>query len=242
MSNPNTTVSRYSEEDLAIFKEKVVSKLAEAKDYLQSIQEQIDNINDSISGDGDWMDDTGSLGDLEMLQIMLRRQQNFIVDLENALLRIHNKSYGICVVTGELIEKKRLLAVPTTTKSVAAKNTAPPPVTPAAKRSSSASAINNDDDDEETEKKPAPVRERKEPVIITKVIRKVNPNAPADATRKLDDDDDDDVFDDDFLDLDIDDADDDDDGADDDFDTNSKIKYVDPDTLDEQEDDEGIDY
>lgn len=228
MSNPNNTVSRYSEEDLAMFKEKVEAKLVEAKDYLNSINEQIENINETLSGDGDWMDDTGSLADLEMLQIMLRRQQNHIVDLENALLRIHNKSYGICAVTGELIEKKRLLAVPTTTKSVAAK-VLTPPTGSAAKRA--AAAVANDDDDDETEKKAPPVKERKEPVIITKVIRKVNPNAPAPDKRKADDDDDDLGFDDDFLDI------DDNDDDDDDFDNDNKISYVDPDSLEDRADD-----
>lgn len=228
MSNPNNTVSRYSEEDLAMFKEKVEAKLVEAKDYLNSINEQIENINDTLSGDGDWMDDTGSLADLEMLQIMLRRQQNHIVDLENALLRIHNKSYGICSVTGELIEMKRLLAVPTTTKSVAAKVHTPPANAAAAKRA----AAQDDDDDDETEKKAPATKERKEPVIITKVIRKVNPNAPVPDKRKADDDDL--GFDDDFLDLDLDDN-DDDDG--DDFDNDNKISYVDPESLEDRADD-----
>ena len=57
-----------------------------------------------------------------MLQTMANRQKKHLQDLENALIRVENKSYGICVVTGQLIDKKRLLAVPTTTKSLEAKN------------------------------------------------------------------------------------------------------------------------
>lgn len=49
------------------------------------------------------------------------RQRKHVIDLQNALLRVHNKSYGICCITGELIDKRRLLAVPTTTKSLAVK-------------------------------------------------------------------------------------------------------------------------
>ena len=52
---------------------------------------------------------------------MANRLRKYVVDLKNALLRIHNKSYGICSLTGQLIDKKRLLAVPTTTKGVVAK-------------------------------------------------------------------------------------------------------------------------
>lgn len=56
-----------------------------------------------------------------MLNNMAIRQRMYIKDLENALIRIRNKSYGICSISGQLIDKKRLLAVPTTTKSLEAK-------------------------------------------------------------------------------------------------------------------------
>jgi RNA polymerase-binding transcription factor DksA len=71
------------------------------------------------------MDDSSTNNDVEMLNNMAIRQRRFIQDLENALIRIQNKVYGVCTVTGELIDKKRLLAVPTTTKSLAAKTQAP---------------------------------------------------------------------------------------------------------------------
>ncbi|PSR12870.1 MAG: hypothetical protein DA408_10785 [Bacteroidetes bacterium] len=225
MSKQPSVVNRYSDQELQFFKEKIEAKLREAKDYQVSINEQIDNINETLSEEGDWMDDTASLTDLEMLQMMRHRQQKHIIDLENALQRIHNKSYGICIVSGELIDKKRLLAVPTTTKSLASKNLA--------------ATVNDrqtrDDDDDEDAPKPA-VREKKEPVIITKVIRKVNPNAPDAGSLKVKDsfmdgdDDDDDGFDD--LDMDLDDSDDLDDIDDSE---GSKVTYVDPNELEESD-------
>ncbi len=53
-----------------------------------------------------------------ILQAMANRQRRYVMDLQNALQRIHNKSYGICSVTGQLIDKRRLMAVLTTTKSL----------------------------------------------------------------------------------------------------------------------------
>ena len=59
--------------------------------------------------------------DRDYLSRMTDRQNRFIRDLESALLRIKNKTYGICSVTGQLISKQRLKAVPHTTKSIKAK-------------------------------------------------------------------------------------------------------------------------
>jgi RNA polymerase-binding transcription factor DksA len=150
MSKQPSVVNRYSDQELQVFKEKIEAKLQEAKEYQLSINEQIDNINETLSEEGDWMDDTASLTDLEMLQMMRHRQQKHIIDLESALQRIHNKSYGICIVSGELIDKKRLLAVPTTTKSMASKNQA-----------STAAERHNKDDDDDDDAPKAPVRKRK---------------------------------------------------------------------------------
>jgi RNA polymerase-binding transcription factor DksA len=77
--------------------------------------------NTSDEHGGDWVDDSSINNDVEMLNNMAIRQRVHIQDLQNALVRIKNKSYGICIITGELIDKRRLLAVPTTTKSMAAK-------------------------------------------------------------------------------------------------------------------------
>lgn len=115
---------RYADEELNGFRLLIEGKLEEAKKQLDTLQEQILEITE-IAGDehgGDWMDDSNVNNDVEMLNTMAIRQRKYIKDLENALVRIKNKTYGICVITGELIDKRRLMAVPTTTKSVLAKN------------------------------------------------------------------------------------------------------------------------
>ena len=116
-----SNTKRYSDEDLAVFKEKIDKKLKNTRQDLAFLQKQIEELSESSGDVGDRMDDTSNANDLTMLYNMASRQIKHIRDLENALTRIHNKNYGICVVTGELIDKKRLLAVPATTKSLAAK-------------------------------------------------------------------------------------------------------------------------
>ena len=112
---------RYSDEELALFKIRIEQKLEKASSDLAFLMEQVQDITDAKEDDGDLMDDVSYNNDLEMLYTMVNRHQRHIRDLENALLRIRNKSYGICMVTGELIDKRRLMAVLTTTKSLAAK-------------------------------------------------------------------------------------------------------------------------
>ena len=117
------TVVRYSDAELKEFKALIESKLEIAQTQQNSLQEQIMEIAEN-SGDDygvDWVDDSNTGNDVEMLNNMAIRQRRYIQDLQNALIRIRNKVYGVCTVTGELIDKKRLMAVPTTTKSVAAK-------------------------------------------------------------------------------------------------------------------------
>jgi len=174
MSN---TVVRYSDGELAEFKALIEKKLANAEEQLNSLQEQILEITENTSDEhgGDWMDDSSINNDVEMLNNMAIRQRRYIKDLENALVRIRNKTYGICSVTGELIDKKRLLAVPTTTKSLQAKTQEQ---NPAPERRATG-----------TERPaPKPTGEKK---VITKIIRKSStkpaPPRPAD----FDDDDDD---------------------------------------------------
>ncbi|MBV6440403.1 MAG: RNA polymerase-binding transcription factor DksA [Saprospiraceae bacterium] len=117
---------RYSDEDLQEFKVLIEEKLALAQEELNTTQRQIDDLNENGFNQqgGDWYDDSTAHTDLEMMQRMLTRQQRHVQDLKNALLRIHNKTYGICTVTGNLIEKERLRLVPHATKSVDGKNIA----------------------------------------------------------------------------------------------------------------------
>jgi len=114
---------RYSDKELNAFKTFIEGKLEKSNKDLEFTLGQIENLTEARDNEGDWMDDTSSMSELEMLYTMANRSRKHIRDLENALLRIKNKSYGICVVSGTLIDMKRLMAVPTTTKSLAAKNT-----------------------------------------------------------------------------------------------------------------------
>ncbi len=176
--NVNTT-ARYSDSDLEEFRVIVAKKLETAVEELSYLQEQILEITENSGDDhgGDWMDDSSTNNDIEFLNNMAIRQRKYIQDLENALIRIKNKTYGICLTTGHLIEKRRLLAVPTATKSVEAKT---------------AEAI---EAPKKIEKAPLSLEqaEKKEklppaaPKIITKVIRK--PKAPVKPVNVDDDDD-----------------------------------------------------
>lgn len=116
-------VVRYSDADLEEFKVLIDTKLERATTHLNDLQEQILEITENTSDEhgGDWVDDSSINNDVEMLNNMAIRQRMYIQDLENALVRIKNKTYGICSISGQLIDKRRLLAVPTTTKSLAAK-------------------------------------------------------------------------------------------------------------------------
>ncbi len=112
---------RYSEADLAIFKAAIEKKLAKAERQLASLDAQLKETTLNKGSQSDWVEDSSSSANLRLLDTMANRLRKHVVDLKNALLRIHTKSYGICSLTGQLIDKKRLLAVPTTTKGVVAK-------------------------------------------------------------------------------------------------------------------------
>lgn len=160
MSN---TVIRYSDEDLAEFKTLIETKLERERQEVTFMRDQIIELNEN-SGDqqgGDWFDDSSIHSELEMLNNQVIRKQQYINNLENALIRVQNKTYGICTVTGQLIEKKRLLLVPHATKSVEAKEERPAPIPIIDKR-----------DDLDDMRKISEVT--KGPRIIDRVIRKVS--------------------------------------------------------------------
>ncbi len=115
--------SRYSDQELEDFKAILTDRFEKARAQLENIQEQIYEITEN-GGDehgGDWVDDSGFNTDMELLNTMAIRQRKYIQDLDNALVRIRNKTYGICVISGSLIPLDRLRAVPTTTKSLGVK-------------------------------------------------------------------------------------------------------------------------
>lgn len=114
-------IIRYPEADLLAFKEVIDTKLAKVQKQLDSLDAQLTETSANKGNQSDWVDDSSNSSNLQLLDTMAHRLRKHHRDLKNALLRIQNKSYGICSVTGKLIDKKRLMAVPTTTKSVAVK-------------------------------------------------------------------------------------------------------------------------
>ena len=116
---------RYSDAELAEFRDLINKKLSVAKEELNNLMSQMQNpgINGGADTDNAYNkpDDGASTSEKEYLSQLAARQRKFIENLENALIRIENKTYGICKVTGKLISKERLRAVPHTTLSMEAK-------------------------------------------------------------------------------------------------------------------------
>ncbi len=112
---------RYSDEELQSFHRIITDRLNKSERELQSFLERIGERGGGNRAGGDWVDGTISARDLEFDCTMANRLQHYIRELENALIRIEQKTYGVCVVTGQLIDHRRLRAVPTTTKSITAK-------------------------------------------------------------------------------------------------------------------------
>lgn len=121
----NATKTRYSDEELQEFKELIEKKLVSARNELAYLQEQISNAGDNGTNDTvnkfNGIEDGVDSMEKEYLTQMASRQIQFMKHLENALIRIENKTYGICRETGKLISKERLKAVPHATLSIEAK-------------------------------------------------------------------------------------------------------------------------
>ena len=120
-----TGKNRYSDKELEEFREIINKKLTNARRELATLQAQMTAANehgtdDTASTFKILEDGSDSLAKEEAGQLA-SRQKKFIEQLENALVRIENKTYGICRVTGKLIPKERLRAVPHTTQSIEAK-------------------------------------------------------------------------------------------------------------------------
>lgn len=125
VNDPGAPIVRYSDNDLAEFRELIQRKLESAKKELGYLQGLITR-KDEMGGDNDdarymTMEDGSMSMEREQLSQMASRQITFIDHLEKALMRIENKTYGICRVTGKLIDKARLRAVPHATLSIEAK-------------------------------------------------------------------------------------------------------------------------
>ncbi|AQX04156.1 TraR/DksA C4-type zinc finger protein [Elizabethkingia meningoseptica] len=117
---------RYSDADLEEFRKIIEEKIEKAEKDLSLIRENF--INDRNNGTDDTsptfkaFEEGAETLSKEQNALLAARQEKFIRDLKNALIRIKNKTYGICRVTGNLISKERLKAVPHATLSIEAKN------------------------------------------------------------------------------------------------------------------------
>lgn len=117
--------TRYNDDELKEFREIILKKMEIAKDEFKTIQ---NNLKDGNQGGGDGtnnnyltLDDGADTFEKENLNQLAAHQLKFIKNLEAAIVRIENKTYGICKTSGKLIPKERLRAVPHTTQTIEAK-------------------------------------------------------------------------------------------------------------------------
>ena len=119
-------ITRYSDKDLKHFKSLIEEKIQKAQNDLALIKSAY--MNDGNNGTEDTsptfkaFDEGSAVMSKESNSQLAIRQEKFIRDLKTALIRIENKTFGICRVTGKLINKKRLELVPHATLSIEAKN------------------------------------------------------------------------------------------------------------------------
>jgi DnaK suppressor protein len=116
---------RYSEEELKEFEGIIAEKLTNSKRELAYIRESLSRKNDQgtdLTGSGYLsLEDGAETAEKEHLNQMASRLQKFSAQLETAMVRIKNGTYGVCIETGKLIPKERLRAVPHTQHSIEAK-------------------------------------------------------------------------------------------------------------------------
>jgi len=122
--NKTSEKTRYSDEELAEFKALILERLETARKDLELLQENVaggENNTDDTAPTFKILEEGSAVLSKEQNSALAVRQAKYIQNLENALIRIENKTYGICRVTGKLIPKERLRAVPHATLSVEAK-------------------------------------------------------------------------------------------------------------------------
>ena len=118
--------TRYSDDELREFEMLIKGKLEKSKEEFRILKETLNRNNDAgtdstSGGNTKVLEDGAETAEKENLSQLAARQLKYITNLENALVRIRNRTYGICTVTGKLIPKDRLIAVPHTTQSIEAK-------------------------------------------------------------------------------------------------------------------------
>jgi DnaK suppressor protein len=118
--------TRYSDADLAEFKEIIVNKMNKAQADLILIKSaymnDLNNGTDDTSPTFKAFEEGSETMSKEANSQLAIRQEKFLRDLKNALFRVENKTYGVCKVSGKLISKERLRVVPHATMSIEAKN------------------------------------------------------------------------------------------------------------------------
>ena len=123
--NNNDKRTRYSDKELAEFKKLILEKLKEAQtDYdllKQTLSNEDNHGTDDTSPSFKLLEDGSDVMSKEETAQLAIRQEKYIINLKNALIRIENKAYGICRVTGKLIPKERLRSVPHATLGIEAK-------------------------------------------------------------------------------------------------------------------------
>lgn len=124
-SGPEDTRTKYSEEELKEFETLILEKLERAKKELVYIKESLSRKNDESSDNSNsnlkLLEDGADTLEKENFSQLAARQMKFIQQLEFAVIRIKNGTYGVCIETGKLIPKERLRAVPHTQHSIEAK-------------------------------------------------------------------------------------------------------------------------
>ncbi|HIP48718.1 MAG TPA: TraR/DksA family transcriptional regulator [Lutibacter sp.] len=122
----NEQFLQYTDKDLAEFKEIIDAKIKQAQRDLSLLESAYKNDSDNSTNDTaptfkSFDEGSKTMSKEANVQLAIR-QEKFLRDLNNALLRIENKTYGVCRVTGKLINKERLKLVPHATLSIEAKN------------------------------------------------------------------------------------------------------------------------
>ena len=125
MKTEQNEKTRYSDTELKEFKDLLLDKVRGAREELNALASSLSNPNlngtDDTAGTYKTLEDGSATLEKESINQLAARQKKFIEQLEAALVRIENKTYGVCRETGKLIQKERLRAVPHTTLSMEAK-------------------------------------------------------------------------------------------------------------------------
>lgn len=129
---PEKAKTRYTDDELEEFKQIILQKLEKARNDLQLLTDAYTTGNEHDTNDTSptfkVLEEGYQVFSKEENSKFAARQEKFIKSLENALIRIENKTYGICRVTGKLIPKDRLRSVPHATLSIEAKRVQAAPV------------------------------------------------------------------------------------------------------------------